>query len=98
MLANFTKIASTLSRAQRAEAGQAQGFLNMWQDDYNVLMLCLLADILVVFRRREKTFQKDGVLITDVCSARKAAVAKLEMMADAAFPNGNEMHHLQDMQ
>ena len=54
MLAYFTKIASTRSSAQRAEAGQAQGFLNMWQDEYNVLMLCLLTDILVVFRRLEK--------------------------------------------
>ena len=56
-------------------------------------MVCLLADILLVFRRLEKTFQKDGVLIT----ARKAAVGKLDMMADAAFPNGKEMHHLQEM-
>jgi len=77
------------STAQRTEAVQAvQGFLNVWKDDYNVLLLCLLADILLVFRRLEKTFQKDGVRITDVFSARKAAVEKLEMMADAAFPNG----------
>jgi len=85
------------STAQRAEAVQAQGFLNVWKDDYNVLLLCLLADILLVFRRLEKSFQKDGVLVADVFSARKAAVEKLEMMADAAFPNGKEMHHLQEM-
>ena len=98
MLAYSTKVTSTCSSAQRAEAGQAQGFLNMWQDDYNVRMLCLLTEILVVFRRLEKTIQKHGVLIPNVCSARKAAVAKLETMADAAIPNGNEMHYLQDMQ
>ena len=58
----------------------------------------LVADILLVFRRLEKTSQKDGVLVTDVFSARKAAVEKLEMIADVAFPNGKEMHHLQEMQ
>jgi len=51
-----------------------------------------------VFRRLEKTFQEGGVLITGVFSARKAAVEKLEMMADAAFPSGKEIHHLQEMQ
>jgi len=62
-----------------------------------VLMLCLPADILVVFRRLEKTFLKDDLLITEVVSAREAAVGKLEIMLDAPFPSGKEMHHLTEM-
>ena len=62
-----------------------------------MLVFCLLADILVVFRRLEKVFQKDDVLITDVFSAREAAVRKLETMADAPFSNGKEMNHLTEM-
>ena len=66
--------------------------------NYNVLMWCLLVDILVVFRWLQNTFQKDDILITEVVSARESAVMKLEMMADMTFANGKEMRYLAEME
>ena len=65
---------------ERSEEDQANGFVKLLSNKGNLMLMCLLGDVLLLLKVFQKRLQADDITIVDIVSETKKLLAKLDKL------------------
>ena len=65
---------------ERSEEDQANGFVKLLSNKGNLMLMCLLGDVLFLLKVFQKRLQADDITIVDIVSETKKLLAKLDKL------------------